>query len=203
MKMKRDDGFTIVELLVAMALSLVVMASIYSVYRAQQKSYVAQEQVTVMQQNLRSGMTMLTKDIRMAGYDPDKTLGAGMTVNNNDQLAFTRLKEDETGGETITYSLSGTDLVRAVDAGSPQVVAENIDAIDFVYLDASGVTTSSLTNVRSIQVSMVARTGKGDQGYVNSDSYQNQEGTEILSAQNDNIRRRLLTREIKCRNLGL
>ena len=47
-------GFTLLELLIAMALSIIIMAAIYSTYYSQQKSYLVQEQVAAMQQNLRA-----------------------------------------------------------------------------------------------------------------------------------------------------
>ncbi len=49
-------GFTLTELLVAMGISGIVMASTYSVYHSHQKSHVAQEQDVAMQQNLRAAM---------------------------------------------------------------------------------------------------------------------------------------------------
>ena len=104
--MRNSDGFTLVEFLVAMVISLIVMSSIYSVYRSQQKSYVAQEQITVMQQNLRAGMTMITRDIRTAGYDPTRSLGTGIISANSDQLQFTRVVESgSTEVETITSEI--------------------------------------------------------------------------------------------------
>jgi len=63
-----DQGFTLVELMVAMAISLVVMGAIFLTFKSQQDSYVVQAQITATQQNLRSAMYMLTRDIQMAGY---------------------------------------------------------------------------------------------------------------------------------------
>jgi len=40
---RSERGFTIAELVVAMALSGVLMAGIYSAYYSQQKSYIAQD----------------------------------------------------------------------------------------------------------------------------------------------------------------
>ena len=111
--------------------------------------------------------------------------------------------------ENVTYSLydSGsdgdTDIGRKVGAGNNQPVAENIDALNFVYLDEDNNVTTNADNVRSIQISIVARTQRDDEGYVDSTVYRNKQNTVILAAPNDNFRRRLLTTTVKCRNIGL
>jgi type IV pilus assembly protein PilW len=215
--LKNEKGFSIIELLVAMAISLVVLASVYSVFRSQQKSTVVREQINMMQQNIRAGMTVMTRDIRMAGYvHPVITepLAAGITVANPNDLTFTLLKDRGSTPdpavktlETIKYSLSDKDadgdqdLVREIDGGDPMIIAENIDALDFVYLDENGGVTANLGDIRSVQVTMVARTGKGDQGYKDTNVYKNQQGAELLNNPEDNFRRRMLSREILCRNL--
>ena len=229
-----NKAFTLTELLVAMAISGILMTAIYSTYYSQQKSYVAQEQVSAMQQNLRAAMYIMKREIRMAGYDPTRSGVPGIVTANADSINFTmdihdgvdndgdgKVDEDDEEGngdgdfndtrEDITYSLydSGgdgdNDLGRAVGGGNNQPVAENIDALDFVYLDANGNPTGTLSEIRSIQITLVARTGRGDHGYTNTEAYYNQRDSvnPILPAQNDNFRRRLLTAQIKCRNLGL
>jgi type IV pilus assembly protein PilW len=218
-KKQNENGFTLVELLVALAISGVVMAGIYSAYYSQQKSYVTQEQVAAMQQNLRAAMYIMQREIRMAGCDPTQNANAGIQTAGTNNIGFT-LDITNTAGtgnpdglldgpnENVTYSLydSGgdgdNDLGRDTGAGN-QPVAENIDALDFVYLDANGATTTTLANIRSVQITLVARTGRRDPGYTNNTSYQNQQDTTIYTAPNDNFRRKLLTAEVKCRNLGL
>ena len=63
-------GFTMVELLITMLISGVIMAAIYSAYTAQQRTYLAQQQVAGMQQNIRAGLDIMVRELRMAGYDP-------------------------------------------------------------------------------------------------------------------------------------
>ena len=67
-KRHTDQGFTLVELMIAMAISLVVMGAIFLTFKSQQDSYIIQAQITATQQNLRSAMYILTRDIQMAGY---------------------------------------------------------------------------------------------------------------------------------------
>jgi len=78
---KRERGFTLTELLIAMAISLVVIASISSVFISQRKTYDVQEQITEMIQNGRAAMDMISGEIRMTGYGapPTSNLSAWIT----------------------------------------------------------------------------------------------------------------------------
>ncbi len=207
-----NQGFTIVELLVGMVVSLLAMGAIYSTFLSQHKSYLVQGEVAAMQQNLRAAMFYMQREIRMAGCDPLDTGNFGITAANANSITFT---EDIGGsavgnppdgtlqaGENITYSRSGGNLARNVGGGN-QAVAQNIDALNFVYLDANGSTTALLADIRSVEITIVARISRGLLPTVNNNTYLNQQGATILGPQNDNLSRRRLTTFIKCRNLGL
>ncbi len=68
---KREKGFTITELMIVICLLGIVLAGMYNMFNSQQKSYSVQDDVSVMQQNVRVGLEYLVKDIRMAGYIPE------------------------------------------------------------------------------------------------------------------------------------
>lgn len=201
-------GFTLVELLVSLAVAGIVMAAIYSSYTSQQKAYVTQEQVAMMQQNLRAALYHLERDIRMAGYDPTGKLGAGIVTAAANSFRLT--KDDGTStpngildsNEDVTYRLDGQILRK--DPGSQQV-AENIDALNLVYLDANGAVTATLSAIRSVQISIVARTAKAAPGYSDSRVYTNLQGTTIYTPTGDNLkfRRNMLRVEVRCRNIGI
>jgi len=65
-----NNAFTLLELLIVMAITGIVMAAVYSVSKTQQDSYIAQEEVATMQQNVRSAMYYMEREIRMAGCHP-------------------------------------------------------------------------------------------------------------------------------------
>ena len=134
------SGFSLVELLVAMAITAVVMAAVFKIYTTQQDSYVLQEQVAEMQQNGRTAKYVMTREIRMAGYDPIGTAKAGFESAAVDSVSFSMditPKDAEDGeilaGDLITYKVEDEILKR--DEGSNQFidVAENIEAIGFGY----------------------------------------------------------------------
>ena len=62
-----QKGFTLIEILIAIAIFSIVMGGIYSVYETQNRSYLVQQQVASIQQNLRSAMFMIGRDARNAG----------------------------------------------------------------------------------------------------------------------------------------
>ena len=63
-------GFSLVELMVTLVISSIALAGIYGVYKGQLKSYVTQNAVVDIQQNLRNALYVLQRNIRMAGFDP-------------------------------------------------------------------------------------------------------------------------------------
>jgi type IV pilus assembly protein PilW len=68
---KGSSGFTLVELMIAIAISSVVLMATYSVFNAQNKTYSQQQDVVDIQQNLRAGMYYLSREIRLAGYEQE------------------------------------------------------------------------------------------------------------------------------------
>ena len=239
----KQQGFTLTELLVAMAMVGIVMAAVYSTYKSQQDTYVAQEQVAEMQQNLRASLYQMARDLRMAGFNPLRAPnvggfvsqlpddGGGDTTTDANNIAFTVDQNangeiDALDNEQIAYRLykdPDNEIYRlekfSVSTGAWIKVADDIDALDFVYLDPSGTditasviatptSLSAATNlpyidsIRSIEVSVVARTGNVDQSFPGTPAFNNQQGNQILAAQSDNRRRRLLSTTILCRNMG-
>ena len=106
--MRLNKGFTLVEILVAIAIAGVVMAGIYSAYSSQQRSYIVQEQVAGMQQNLRASMDLMEREIRMAGYDPTGCAGAKIITADIAELQF-RIDVNGDGDFTKPGSPPGND----------------------------------------------------------------------------------------------
>jgi len=213
--MVKKRGYTILELLVAIAISGIFMGAIYSAYISQQRSTVGHEQVSAMQRNLRSAMYYMEKEIRMAGCDPTGRTNAEIIQANANLMQFTGdIDGDGTIGtdENITYSVLNNNLVR-----NGTTIGENIDALNFVYLDGDSpptalnpgitdVSVSSIPDIRSVQVTVLARTGKENLHYTDpTTSYKNKQNEDIFTPSGDGVRfrRKLLRTNVKCRNLGL
>jgi len=155
------QGFSLVELLVAMAITMVVMAGVYQVYVTQQDSYLLQEQVAEMQQNVRIAKYVLMRDIRMVGYNPTGKLNAGVFVTSfvarlpgDDDMDDSDPNRTSTGSNSIAFTLdyNGNGVLDAsldeqiafrvadknlqrFDVGNNAwlTVVENIEALGFAY----------------------------------------------------------------------
>ena len=119
--MRNQEGFTLIEMMVAVVIAGVVMGSVLYTFRSQQSSYAVQEQVAMMQQNLRAAMDYMVGDIQMAGYrissdintysmDWDPTSGGNETLR---PLIYGRNNDNDGGGNDVR---DGTDLILIVKA---------------------------------------------------------------------------------------
>jgi type IV pilus assembly protein PilW len=63
------SGFTLIELMIAMAIAGLVLTVVYAAFGSQLRTHVGQQMTVEIQQNIRAAFTLMQHDIRMAGYD--------------------------------------------------------------------------------------------------------------------------------------
>jgi prepilin-type N-terminal cleavage/methylation domain-containing protein len=108
-----NKGVTLIELLVALVIGGIIIGGIYRLFVAQTTAYTVQDQVIEVQQNIRSGMEILLRDLRMTGFDDDNDpqfvhppAPAGQrnayTVNGNNSITINYKYFDTT---TLQYQI--------------------------------------------------------------------------------------------------
>lgn len=221
-------GFTLIELLIYMAVSSALMGSMYQTFYAQQKSYIAQNHAAEMQQNLRSGMYVMTKDLRSVGYDPTKRASPGFVTAfpaPNDQfvinyatstniIAFTTDTNgsgttDASNLERLAYRLNAANrTLERFNASNVlpgmdwEAVVDNVDAVNFVYLQHDGTLATLANQIRAVEIALLVRARHPDSKFINTTTYRNKRGTILCTAcTGDHYHRRLLTTTVQARNL--
>ncbi len=226
---ENQSGFTLIELMVAMAVASIMMVVIFTSYQSQIQSRVTQQETVNMNQNARAALLLMEREIRLAGTDPTGIAGAQIIEARSDYLHFTRdinggendsIDNDHDGmtddpdewyngstsdrDEEIEYKLTNDADQDGVADGFPcglgrqvgggggfSLVADNIQSLNFVYLDAAGNviappgTGSAVDNIRSIRVTITARTDKP------------------VMIRGNQVRNLQMSTEIRCRDLGL
>jgi type IV pilus assembly protein PilW len=123
--MNRSAGFSLVELMVAMALSMVLLLGVVSIYTNSKQTYNTQEGLSRLQENARFAMGRLTREIAAAGY-----LGC---LEVNEASAVVNTLQDQAGVFNFNAPITGTNdngllgsdtitVARAVAGGSLLVI---------------------------------------------------------------------------------
>lgn len=176
----KAGGFTMIELLVTLAMVSILMVSIYSVYAGLTRSYTTQNVAADVQQVMRAGIDFMVEDIMMAGlheidYRLDYVNFPGIIEGGPEKIRVRADKnmDGSSGGdfEDITYEyFPGAKELRVTDHNADPVETlifiDNVTDLSFVYRDAEGnpmgnpdplldpVPTAVLGDIRTVEISM-------------------------------------------------
>lgn len=196
---KNRNGFTVIELLMSLAIMSVAMTSIYGLYMSYVRIYTTEGVTTRVQQNVRASMNMMVRDVRMAGLDPAGAEIFGITEISNQSIRFTADRDmdgelddpDLSAGsieanlEQIAFTYDGTNLLEMIlynsddSIESRDTLVDNVSYMNFTYLDADDVITSNPDAIRTVLIEMTVQKPAGRGGMVS----------------------RTLSKRIRCRNL--
>jgi prepilin-type N-terminal cleavage/methylation domain-containing protein len=132
-----ESGVTLIELLIVVVISAFLTAAIYATFVSQQKSYAIQTGVTDMQQNARASLTLMERDLRMAGF----LVGdSGFVVDAFDGSTVTEVNQ------AITVDGSGsTDQITVVYAAQQASKVSAVSGTQVTLSDTTGFGTDDGT----------------------------------------------------------
>jgi type IV pilus assembly protein PilW len=186
-------GFSLIELMVAMAIASVVLTAVYTLHAAMLKSYTTQNAAADAQEAMRAGIDLMAEDLLMAGLDPMSTGAFGIVTAATDSIRFTSDRNmngilDDSDLEDIQYFLRGTQLIQELYGVSTtdDVLVDNVTSLTFVYYNGAGTLlvapyTAQLRDIRTIELSMTVQAPAG----------------------RDKPVTRKYTTRFRCRNIGL
>jgi len=197
--MSCTKGFTLIEMMISMAIFAIISTAVYATYNSQQRAYIDQEQIAELQQNARAAIFFMERDFKQIGFDPmgdaqpqkDSRATATLVgirfafdtngdteVQDDEFLRYALESGKDTNGDGLVDAACGTcSLGRETGFGSSasglQPVADNIQALEFYYHLDNGTATTEATpsKIQSVDVSLLVRTGKRISNYVDTKRY--------------------------------
>ena len=175
-------GFTAVELMVSLAILSLTLTSIYGLYMSFIRMHTKERVKVRAQQNVRSSLDMMVRDIRVAGIDPLNTGIFGIASPLSAQhLRFTADRDmdglldepnesdgiDDSDLEQMEYAYNGTDTIEMIlykSDGTEEMRAtlvENVVYLNFAYFDAADALTSNAEDVRTVEIQMTIQMDSG------------------------------------------
>jgi type IV pilus assembly protein PilW len=183
------DGFTVTELVLALAIMMMVMAAMVSMLISLNRVYAAQIVTAGVQQVTRAGINIMTRNIRLAGLNPLKINRIGILEATVNKIRFQHDTNGsgttETGqNEDIAYLLNDNhQLIRQKDGNSRsnKSLVDHVNDLTFKYFDRDDEETSILDDIYTVEISLTVREPAGK----------------------DKIISRTYSTRVICRNLGL
>ena len=185
----RQTGFTLVDILVGLAMASVLMVAMVSLFTTLGRSYTTQNVAADVQEVTRAGVELMAQSIRMAGVNPGGISGIGIVSAAPTQIQFTsdlNLNADiDDTYEQISHYLEGDRLMQQLFTGNPMPLVEKVTNLSFDYWDENddSITdlVTDLNKIRTIIISMTVQEPAG-------------RGEPV---------ERTYTARVGCRNLGL
>lgn len=152
--MRNERGYTLAELLTAMAVLALLMAGLFLTLQEGQTVYSFGAGRAEVQQNARVGLERILRELRTACLV--------ITAQPSD-VKFTYMDEASTsctvGAVTVEYNLSGTNLQRIQTAptATTGTLVGGVTGLAIVYYDVNNATTTTPANVYGVDITLTAR----------------------------------------------
>jgi type IV pilus assembly protein PilW len=157
-----------------MGIMAIVVVAIISLFTSLNRMYTTQGVAAGVQQVARTGIDIMTRNIRMAGLNPLNITPIGIVTANPNSIRF---QYDTNGSGTIDTNAVGDDnedmayllntnnqLIRQLN-GKPtsnQSLVDNVSALTFNYFNEDGQTViGDPAAVRSVEVSLTVEEPAG------------------------------------------
>ena len=126
-------GFSLVELMIVLAIFSTILGAIYGVLGMSQSSYQTGDIQIVVQQEARKAMGKIVTEMREAS-----------SVNLSDEYPFT------ISGQRIKYEVVNGQLQRTVQGGSMTILANNVANIQFTLYGSDMVRITLTTQKNTL-----------------------------------------------------
>jgi type IV pilus assembly protein PilW len=151
-----QSGMTLVEILVALVISLVLIGGVIQIFVGNKLTYRVQDNLSRIQENGRYAIELLNQDIRMANYRGCAGSKAGTArnlLNNPSDINWNFLSANPVQGFDTPSSSWPGDLTTAGLASSSVIAGTDVVTVRGPDTTNSGFVVSQASNTAALQVS--------------------------------------------------
>ncbi len=168
-------GLTLVELMVTISIFGIIMAVVFTFMTQANRSYNSSRDRAQYQQAMRATMSLMTREIRSAGCDPENvgfekiSVATATSFRCQMDLNGDRDTTDNSPDETVTYAYNpGTGEVSRDDGTGPTVILRGVTGASFDYFAEDGTALNGLplnaTDRADVAFVNIALAGETDSG---------------------------------------
>lgn len=132
---KKQSGFTLVELMISLALGLIIVAAAILLFLTGQKSLAMQQGVAELQDNANFGLNYITQDIRLANLNTKDAVINAQTLYGGIVLT----------SANSSFVTTKTDAVTSVVTKYPNLPVSIVGLGDTLLTQNNGITTAATT----------------------------------------------------------
>ena len=162
--LNNQKGITIVELMVSILVGIILIAGATATYIAQQRSFVAQENVSEVNTQPKIAMSMMVDDIRNAGFGAPANLNATPINGTTSVISFV---DNNAAPDSITIVSGFVQVGILTCAVDPFDVNACGQASDTITLNGGGVAVNDVISIDGIE-SAAAKDMSLEQAILNS-----------------------------------
>lgn len=149
-----QKGFTLIEILVAVAILSIVLTSLYNLFISQFQTFEAQRDVSTTQRDIRISLELLERDIRMAGFGVPRGINPVALVQNG---SIGNAADPDSIG--INYSKGPVTYLRSSTVTQPDNKIQVNSVTDFVVGDTVNIISKYNNNLIGGYVITAINTG--------------------------------------------
>lgn len=167
-------GLTLSELMISLAIFGVIMGVMFGFLSGARSSYGDTRERAQYQQSMRAVMSLVTREVRSTGCDPNEVGFDYFAVADATQMTcrmdlngdsdFTDIGPDE----NISYTFAAGNLVRNNGTGD-QVILRGVQNLTFTYFDAAGnelaavpLSAANRALIRFVGINIQGETDRGE-----------------------------------------
>jgi len=182
---KKQSGVTLIEMMIAMVIGLIVLAAAITIFIITIKANSDNVKMIRLTQELRSVMSLVTRDIRRTGYWAGtvstntylSTWNNGVTAGNTLAMSYdANWQGDADAGDSFSYTLDGNEMKLTLNGAQSSLTDSGVVTVTGLSFDVTKLTLTG-AEVRNVKVTII--------GQLKSDASVSRTLVETVKVRND------------------